>query len=79
MWQFDDEGEMDQAFSIKNNDVIYIDKGYHPAACGPGAAFYQLTLIAGPYRTSKSKVHKNYEFLLEDNHMENPYSRQYVK
>jgi 5-deoxy-D-glucuronate isomerase len=58
---------------------MLIDKGYHPAVCGPGASFYQLTFIAGPYRTSKSKFHKDYEFLLEENHMENPYDKQYVK
>jgi len=78
-WQFDDEGEMDQAFSLKANDVLYMDKGYHPTVCGPGASLYHLTFIAGPYRMSKSSVHKDFKFLLEENNMENPYAKQTVK
>jgi 5-deoxy-glucuronate isomerase len=77
-WQFDDEGEMDQAFSLKTNDVLYMDKGYHPTACGPGTALYHLTFISGPYRISRSKVHNDFQFLLEENNMDNPYAKQFV-
>jgi len=77
-WQFDDDGKMDQAFSLKTNDALYMDKGYHPTACGPGATLYHLTFIVGPYRISKSAVHKDFRFLLEENNMENPYARQLV-
>lgn len=78
-WQFDDKGGMDQAFSLKNNDTVYMDEGYHPLVCGPGALLYQLTIMSGPFRTSKSRVHDDYKFLLEENGMENPYAFQYVK
>jgi 5-deoxy-glucuronate isomerase len=78
-WQFDDDGGMDQAFSLKSNDVIYMDRGYHPLVCGPGAELYQLTMMAGPYRTSKSRIHDDYKFLLEERGMENPYASQYIK
>lgn len=78
-WQFDDEGIMDQAFSLKTNDVLYMDKGYHPTACAPGAMLYHLTFISGPYRMSKSRVHKDFEFLLDENDMENPYAKQFIK
>jgi 5-deoxy-glucuronate isomerase len=77
-WQFDDDGKMDQAFSLKTNDALYMDQGYHPTACGPGATLYHLTFIVGPYRISKSAVHKDFQFLLEENNMENPYARQLV-
>jgi 5-deoxy-glucuronate isomerase len=79
VWQFDDEGRMDQAFSVKSNDVVFMDKGYHPVVCGPGASFYQVTLIVGPYRMSKSRVHEDYKFLLEESSIDNPYAGQYVK
>ena len=75
-WQFDDAGQMDQAFSIKANDVLYMDQGYHPVACGPGACLYQLTLMAGPRRLSKSRVHDDFKSLLDEKGMENPYSKQ---
>ncbi len=78
-WQFDDEGRMDQAFSLKTNDALYMDEGYHPTACAPGATLYHLTFICGPYRMSKSRVHKDFEFLLDDNDMENPYAKQFIK
>jgi len=78
-WQFNDEKSMDQAFSLKNNDVLYMDQGYHPTVCGPGAILYHLTFISGPYRASKSRVHDDFRLLLEENNMENPYIKQYVK
>ena len=78
-WQFDDEGAMDQAFSLRTNDALYMSAGYHPTACGPGATLYHLTFMAGPHRMSKSRVHDDFRFLLDENSMENPYGRQFVK
>lgn len=78
-WQFDDEGKLDQSFSLKANDILYMDRGYHPVVCGPGASLYQLTLMAGPHRTSMSRVHDHFKFLLNENGMENPYAKQTVK
>ena len=78
-WQFDDEGAMDQAFSLRTNDALYMSAGYHPTACGPGATLYHLTFMAGPHRMSKSRVHDDFRFLLDKNSMENPYGRQFVK
>jgi 5-deoxy-glucuronate isomerase len=77
-WQFDDAGTMDQAFSLKTNDALYMAAGYHPTACGPGATLYHLTFIAGPRRMSKSRVHDDFRFLLDENSMENPYATQFV-
>ncbi len=79
IWQFDDEGEMDQAFSLRQNDAAYMGHGYHPTACGPGTMLYHFTFIAGPYRLSKSSVHPDYKFLLDENDLENPYARQTTK
>lgn len=74
-WQFDDEDAMDQAFSLRTNDALYMSAGYHPTACGPGATLYHLTFMAGPHRMSKSRVHDDFRFLLDENSMENPYGR----
>jgi len=74
IWQFDDEGEMDQAYSLKTNDAAYMSQGYHPVACGPGSTLYHLTLMAGPNRMSKASVHKDYKFLLEEKDLANQYT-----
>jgi 5-deoxy-glucuronate isomerase len=34
--QFDDDGT-DNAFTLLANDAVYIDGGYHPVVCAPGA------------------------------------------
>lgn len=73
IWQFDDEWEMDQAFSLKTNDAAYMSKGYHPVVCGPGTTLYQLTFMAGPRRISKARIHKDYQFLLDEKNMANQY------
>jgi len=61
-WQFNDEGTMDQAFSLRANDALYMSEGYHPVACGPGAELYHLTFISGPYRMSRSRIHQDFQF-----------------
>ena len=73
IWQFDDEGEMDQAFSLKTNDAVYISRGYHPVVCGPGATLYHLTFMAGPRRISRAAIHRDYQFLLDEKQMDNQY------
>ncbi len=78
-YQFDDAGDMDQAFSLKTNDSLYMGLGYHPIVCGPGTELYHLTFIAGPQRTSHSSVHKDFLFLLEENKMDNPFENQTKK
>ncbi len=76
LWQFDDEGEMDQAFSLKTNDLIYHNQGYHPLVCGPGATLYHLTFMAGPRRESQASIHPHYGHILEESNLENQYTPQ---
>jgi len=78
-WQFDDEGELDQAYSLRSNDLLYMSRGYHPTVAGPGSDLYHLTFICGPRRVSKARVHPDYRFLLEEQNLENPYATQMVK
>ncbi len=77
IWQFDDDGDMDQAFSLKSGDAAYLGEGYHPVACGPGSTLYQLTVMAGPYRISRSRLHDDYVYLTEEKNMSNPYKNQF--
>lgn len=76
VYQFDDNEDMDQAFSLKMYDSLYIGGGYHPIACAPGADLYHITFIAGPKRISKSSVHKKFQFLLDEQKMDNPFAKQ---
>jgi 5-deoxy-glucuronate isomerase len=73
-WQFDDEGGMDQAFSLKTNDAVYHNVGYHPVVCSPGTTLYQLTFMAGPRRISKARIHLDYQYILDEKAMENQYT-----
>ena len=45
---------MDKAFRIRNHDVVYMDRGYHPVVCGSGTLFYRVTAMAGPFGLLKS-------------------------
>lgn len=74
IWQFDDETGMDQAFSVKENDVVYTGHGYHPVVCAPGMKLYHLTLMAGPFRQSQASVHPDFQFLLDDKGLENQFT-----
>jgi 5-deoxy-glucuronate isomerase len=73
-WQFDDDGEMDQAFSLRANDAVHMGRGYHPVACGPGSTLHRLSLMAGPRRMSKARVHPEDRYLLEEKDMENQFT-----
>lgn len=72
IYQFDES--MDQAFSLKNNDVAYIGGGYHPVVAAPGSHLYHLTCMAGPMRMSQARVHEDYEYLLSEQGMENQFT-----
>lgn len=71
IWQFDDD--MDQAFSLKTNDAVYVGRGYHPVVCGPGSTLYHLTFMAGPRRESQANVHPDYQFLLDEQGLQNQF------
>ena len=75
-WQFNDSGDMDQAFSIKSGDSIYMDEGYHPIVSFPGGPLYQLTIMSGPLRESKARLHSDYKYIIDSSNMVNPYANQ---
>ena len=75
IWQFDDETGMDQAFSLKSNDAVFIGHGYHPVVCAPGATLYHLTFMAGPRRQSMASIHPDYQFLLNEKGLPNQFTQ----
>lgn len=73
IWTFDDDG-LDQAFSLRENDVAYNRQGYHPVVCSPGTMLYHLTLMAGPRRLSQARIHKQYQYIMEEKDLANQYT-----
>jgi 5-deoxy-glucuronate isomerase len=74
IWQFNDEGSMDQAFSLKTGDAVYQNEGYHPVVCSPGTDLYHLTFMAGPQRESRARVHKDFEYILNEVNLRNQFT-----
>jgi len=48
---YTDDGEIDETYTVKQNDTLIINRGYHPVAAGPGYKGYYLWLLAGSERT----------------------------
>jgi 5-deoxy-glucuronate isomerase len=72
-WQFDDEGGMDQAFSLRHGDALYHNRGYHPVVASPAASLYHLSFMAGPRRISQARIHPGFRRLIEEHGLENPF------
>ena len=44
------DGEIDEAYRVKNDELVEFPKGYHAAVSTPGYATYFLWLMAGEYQ-----------------------------
>ena len=48
IYEYDDEQRpQDKAYVVRNNDLVFIGKGYHPVAVSPGYEIYYLWILAG--------------------------------
>lgn len=47
---YTDDGSLDEAYVLKNNDTVIIPKGYHPVVAAPGYRLYYLWILAGEKR-----------------------------
>jgi len=47
---YTDDGSMDEALLIKENDIAVLPRGYHPTASAPGYSIYYLFVLAGRHR-----------------------------
>ncbi|PIX77766.1 MAG: 5-deoxy-glucuronate isomerase [bacterium (Candidatus Ratteibacteria) CG_4_10_14_3_um_filter_41_18] len=56
----------DKIFTIKNNDVIAIPRGYHPVGVIPGYRIYYLWILAGKKRILKPSDDPKYSWVKEE-------------
>lgn len=52
---YTEDGSIDEAYTIRNNDLVAIPRGYHPVVAGPGYRLYYLWVLAGKKRILKQK------------------------
>ena len=48
IYEYDDNQRLrDKAYIVRNNDLVFIERGYHPVAVAPGYEIYYLWILAG--------------------------------
>jgi 5-deoxy-glucuronate isomerase len=47
---YTDDRSLDEAFQVRDGDVVLVPRGYHPVVAGPGYDLYYLNVMAGPHR-----------------------------
>lgn len=52
---YTDDGSLNEAYVLENNDTVAIPKGYHPLAAAPGYRLYYLWILAGEKRVLKPR------------------------
>lgn len=52
---YTEDKAIDEAYAIRNSDLIAIPRGYHPVVAGPGYRLYYLWVLAGKKRILKQK------------------------
>jgi len=62
---YTDDRNIDEAFSIEENDTVIIPKGYHPVAAAPGYSLYYLWILAGEGRKLIPNDDPDHKWILE--------------
>jgi len=65
VWLFDDNGDIDNAYAVKNGDLELIPSGYHTMAVSPGYVCATHAVMAGPTNEWKIKFKKEYMHLYD--------------
>jgi 5-deoxy-glucuronate isomerase len=47
---YTDDRSLDEAFQVRDGDLVVVPRGYHSVAAGPGYDLYYLNVMAGPHR-----------------------------
>jgi len=69
---YTDDGEVDEAYVVRDGDTVVIPKGYHPVVAGPGYRLYYLWILAGegraliPYDDPAHRWLKDVEPIIEE-------------
>ena len=59
-----DDASLDEVFAIRNNDLVWIPRGYHPVSAMPGHSLYYLWALAGEGRKLKWNTDPQFRWLL---------------
>jgi len=60
---YTDDLSVNEVYTVRNNDVIAIPKGYHPVAAAPGYQLYYLWILAGEKRVLRPKDDPNHKWI----------------
>jgi 5-deoxy-glucuronate isomerase len=59
-----DYERLDETYSVRNNDVVWIPRGYHPVSAMPGHRLYYLWALAGDGRKLRWNTDPQFRWLL---------------
>jgi 5-deoxy-glucuronate isomerase len=59
-----DYKKLDETYTVRNNDVVWIPRGYHPVSAMPGHSLYYLWALAGDGRKLMWNTDPHFRWLL---------------
>jgi 5-deoxy-glucuronate isomerase len=59
------DGRVDEALTVRDNDLVLVREGYHPVAAGPGYHCYYLNVLAGDVRSMQAADDPTYAWVRE--------------
>ena len=59
-----DYERLDETYAVRNNDVVWIPRGYHPVSAMPGHSLYYFWALAGEGRKLKWNTDPHFRWLL---------------
>ncbi len=57
------DGSINETYTLENNDLVIIPKGYHPVVAAPGYQLYYLWVLAGESRVLKPNDDSNHGWI----------------
>ena len=59
------DGRVDEALTVRHNDLVLVREGYHPVVAGPGYHCYYLNVLAGDVRSMQAADDPTYAWVRE--------------
>jgi len=66
-WASSEDLSLDEAYAVKDGDLMIVPDGYHVVVTAPGYECYNHCVMAGPKREWNVKVHPDHVHLLNWN------------